>query len=295
MDYAALAKVLHEIMPDSVSEVERYLTCFSCFYHLKNIIEKKGWKYPHAAYANNLAALSRLYDEAELQLLDAVDAQLPVAVFAVGLHCAGLSLRLLCELSRAEPLGQGIADLALRVCEHGIASQEILINGRIKLLFSQICQAVDLLLRGAQSLLRALHLLLQIGIFALKLLGSEAEMVGALVSGLLFRFEIGDRLLVELQLRRNGLQFVEGHLRAAALVLEPLDVTQDGSQISAGVKETTGRGERHQQQKQCAGLQPALEQGAVIVALGDQHRQIVRLRVPAGHRERLRNADKGKL
>ena len=35
MDYAALAKVLHEIMPDSVSEVERYLTCFSCFYHLK--------------------------------------------------------------------------------------------------------------------------------------------------------------------------------------------------------------------------------------------------------------------
>jgi len=25
MDYAALAKVLHEIMPDSVSEVERYL------------------------------------------------------------------------------------------------------------------------------------------------------------------------------------------------------------------------------------------------------------------------------
>ena len=28
MDYAALAKVLHEIMPDSVSEVERYLTCF---------------------------------------------------------------------------------------------------------------------------------------------------------------------------------------------------------------------------------------------------------------------------
>ena len=62
MDYAALAKVLHEIMPDSVSEVERYLTCFSCFYHLKNIIEKKGWKYPHAAYANNLAALSRLYD-----------------------------------------------------------------------------------------------------------------------------------------------------------------------------------------------------------------------------------------
>ena len=64
MDYAALAKVLHEIMPDSVSEVERYLTCFSCFYHLKNIIEKKGWKYPHAAYANNLAALSRLYDVA---------------------------------------------------------------------------------------------------------------------------------------------------------------------------------------------------------------------------------------
>ena len=35
-----------------------------CFYHLKNIIEKKGWKYPHAAYANNLAALSRLYDVA---------------------------------------------------------------------------------------------------------------------------------------------------------------------------------------------------------------------------------------
>ncbi|MCF2619928.1 hypothetical protein JQM63_08880 [Oscillibacter valericigenes] len=64
MDYAALAKVLHEIMPDSVSEVERYLTCFSCFRHLKNVIEKKGWKYPHAAYANNLAALSRLYDVA---------------------------------------------------------------------------------------------------------------------------------------------------------------------------------------------------------------------------------------
>lgn len=64
MDYAALAKVLHEIMPDSVSEVERYLTCFSCFRYLKNIIEKKGWKYPHAAYANNLAALSRLYDVA---------------------------------------------------------------------------------------------------------------------------------------------------------------------------------------------------------------------------------------
>ena len=42
MDYAALAKVLHEIMPDSVSEVERYLTCFSCFRYLKNIIEKKG-------------------------------------------------------------------------------------------------------------------------------------------------------------------------------------------------------------------------------------------------------------
>lgn len=42
MDYAALAKVLHEIMPDSVSEVERYLICFSCFRHLKNIIEKKG-------------------------------------------------------------------------------------------------------------------------------------------------------------------------------------------------------------------------------------------------------------
>lgn len=41
MDYAALAKVLHEIMPDSVSEVERYLTCFSCFRYLKNIIEKK--------------------------------------------------------------------------------------------------------------------------------------------------------------------------------------------------------------------------------------------------------------
>lgn len=42
MDYAALAKVLHEIMPDSVSEVERYLTCFSCFRYLKNIIEKRG-------------------------------------------------------------------------------------------------------------------------------------------------------------------------------------------------------------------------------------------------------------
>ena len=64
MDYAALAKVLHEIMPDSVSEVERHLTCFSCFRYLKNIIEKKGWKYPHAAYVNNLAALSRLYDVA---------------------------------------------------------------------------------------------------------------------------------------------------------------------------------------------------------------------------------------
>lgn len=64
MDSTALAKVLGEIMPGSVSDVERYLTCFSCFRYLKKIIEDKKWRYPHAAYANNLADLSRLYDVA---------------------------------------------------------------------------------------------------------------------------------------------------------------------------------------------------------------------------------------
>lgn len=64
MDSTALAKVLGEIMPDSVSDVERYLTCFSCFRYLKKIIEDKKWRLPHAAYANNLADLSRLYDVA---------------------------------------------------------------------------------------------------------------------------------------------------------------------------------------------------------------------------------------
>lgn len=79
MDYAALAKVLHEIMPDSVSEVERHLTCFSCFRYLKNIIEKKGWKYPHAAYVNNLAALSRLY-ASHLSMIGALIAALIVFI-----------------------------------------------------------------------------------------------------------------------------------------------------------------------------------------------------------------------
>lgn len=57
-----LDRVLNGIMPDradpgkviaeqKVIRVERYLTCFACFRFLKQTVDDKNWRYPHAAYA----------------------------------------------------------------------------------------------------------------------------------------------------------------------------------------------------------------------------------------------------
>ena len=67
MDYAALAKVLHEIMPDSVSEVERYLTCFSCFRYLKNIIERDEQNRRKELLANRQMGIERAWGVSRAQ------------------------------------------------------------------------------------------------------------------------------------------------------------------------------------------------------------------------------------
>ena len=57
-----LDRVLNGIMPDradpgkviaeqKVIKIERYLTCFACFRFLKQTVDAKNWRYPHAAYA----------------------------------------------------------------------------------------------------------------------------------------------------------------------------------------------------------------------------------------------------
>ena len=232
-----------------------------------------------------------------------MDTGLFIESFAVGRDGAGGAARLLCVLTGRQATGKGLAHLKLFGTELGVALQKSLVVSRVDRFVSEMRQAADLRLGIIQLPLHVLrlaahvlHLPLQVLLFGEQPLVLRAEAVGPRLDVLLLRFQVRDGLLMEAQPCGDGPQLVKGHLGlAAVLLLEQVDVPHDGTQVAAGIVQAADHAEKQQQQQQAADLQGAFQQDLVIVALGEHHRQRVRLRVPAGHQKRLGKPHKGEV